>query len=334
MEVLNAINETILKMDWLDKLVGYIIGLIPGLGHDSSFGHIVQYFVFDVIKIMLLLSVLIFIISYIQTYFPPTRVKRILGRFGGFFGNFVAASLGVLTPFCSCSSIPIFIGFTKSGLPLGMTFSFLITSPLSDLAAVAVLASVFNIKLALAYMILGMALGIAGGAVIQSLRMEKFVEEFVRGENSEDYDDLPMSQRERRSFARGMVKQILGNVWKFILLGVALGAIIHNWIPREFIESVLGKKSILAPVIATAIGVPIYADIFGTIPVAEALVAKGVGVGTVLSFMMAVTALSAPSILMLRKVLKPRLLWTFVGVTCTGILIIGYFFNAFGGFLL
>ncbi|MBN2248606.1 MAG: permease, partial [Coriobacteriia bacterium] len=280
------------------------------------------------------LSALIFAISYVQSYFPPERTKKILGRFSGIGGNILGALLGTITPFCSCSSIPLFIGFTSAGLPIGVTFSFLISSPLVDLASVLLLASVFNWKIALAYVFVGLVLAVVGGSIISALKLERFVEPFVYGSHLADADLPDLTARDRLAFAREAVADIIKRVWIYVLAGVAIGATIHGWIPESWVAAVLGDKNPLSVVLATAIGVPMYADIFGTLPIAEALVGKGVGLGTVLAFMMAVTALSLPSLVMLKKVVKTPLLATFFGLVVTGILIIGYSFNAIGAWFL
>lgn len=325
------LNDQLLKMLWLNDLVGAFVEKVLRLPLSERPGASVQFFLYDTVKIFVLLSALIFAISYVQSYFPPERTKRILGRFGGIGGRVLGALLGTITPFCSCSSIPLFIGFTSAGLPLGVTFSFLISSPLVDLASVILLASIFNWKIAIAYVITGLVLAVAGGSAISALKLERYVEPFVYGSHLTDADLPEMTRRDRISFAWQAVVDIVKRVWPYVLAGVGIGAVIHGWIPAEWVAAVLGEKNPFSVVIATLIGVPMYADIFGTLPIAEALVAKGVGLGTVLSFMMAVTALSLPSLVMLKKVVKWPLLATFFGLVVTGILIIGYAFNALGG---
>jgi uncharacterized membrane protein YraQ (UPF0718 family) len=289
---------------------------------------------YDVIKILILLTVLIFISSYIQSYFSPERTRRILGKFKGVPANIIGALLGTVTPFCSCSSIPIFIGFTKAGLPIGVTFSFLISSPLVDLASVILLASIFNWRIAIAYVFVGLIIAVVGGSVISAFKMEKYVEDFVRDrtglENSSDIIEYKMTRKERIRYALDQVKEIIKRVWVYIIIGVGIGAVIHGFIPEAFISLILGKENSFSVIIATLLGIPMYADIFGTLPIAEALVNKGVGIGTVLAFMMAVTALSLPSIVMLKKVIKTKLLMTFVGIVTIGIIVVGYLFNGFG----
>jgi uncharacterized membrane protein YraQ (UPF0718 family) len=330
---LSWLNDVLLKMSWLNELVGRFVSGVLRLPLNGQLGSSIQFFLYDSIKIFVLLSVLIFLISYVQSYFPPERTKKILGRFGGLGGMTLAALLGTITPFCSCSSIPLFIGFTSAGLPLGVTFAFLISSPLVDLASVMLLASIFNWATAVAYVVVGLVLAVGGGLIISRLKMERYVEPFVFGSHLADADLPQLTRRDRSAFAREQVTGIVKKVWPYVLAGVAIGSLIHGWIPAVFISSVLGSRNPFAVIIATAIGVPMYADIFGTLPIAEALVAKGVGLGTVLAFMMAVTALSLPSLIMLKKVVKTPLLATFFAIVVVGIVIIGYTFNAFGGLL-
>lgn len=328
------LNDALLKMTWLNDLVGALVENVFGLPIDGRVGASVQFFIYDTIKIFVLLSTLIFAISYVQSFFPPERTRRILGRFSGVWANTLGALLGTITPFCSCSSIPLFIGFTSAGLPIGVTFSFLISSPLVDLASVILLASVFNWKIAIAYVLVGLVLAVIGGTVISALKLERFVEPFVYGAQLADADLPELTRRDRVSFAWLAVVDIVKKVWPYVLGGVGIGAVIHGWIPESFISTVLGESNPFSVVMATFVGVPMYADIFGTLPIAEALAAKGVGIGTVLAFMMAVTALSLPSLIMLKKVVKTPLLATFFGIVVVGILVIGYTFNAFSGLLL
>ncbi|WP_072744333.1 permease [Sporanaerobacter acetigenes] len=325
----NWINDQMLKMKWLFELVEKLVENVFGLSMESKIGGSVHFFIYDTIKIFILLSVLIFLISYIQSYFPPERTKKILGRIRGIKGNIIGALLGTITPFCSCSSIPIFIGFTSAGLPIGVTFSFLISSPMVDLASLMLLMSFFGGKIAIAYVVVGVVLAVIGGAIIQKLNMEKYIEDYVWSVESADVELDELTRKDRVDFSRNQVRDIVGRVWPYILIGVGIGATIHNWIPQHVIEKILGENNPFSVLIATLIGIPIYADIFGTIPIAEALVAKGVGIGTVLSFMMAVTTLSLPSMIMLSKVVKPKLLMTFITIVTIGIIIIGYGFNAF-----
>ncbi len=304
-----------------------------GLPISSRIGGSIHFFLYDTIKIFILLSVLIFVISYVQSYFPPERTRRILGRMNGVSANIFGALLGTITPFCSCSSIPLFIGFTRAGLPIGVTFSFLISSPLVDLASVLLLASIFNWKIALAYVIVGLILAVVGGTVMGKMRLEKYVEPFVYGEAT-DINEPKMRRCDRLRFALDQVGSIIKKVWLYILIGVAIGAAIHNWIPQNIISGLLGQQNWYSVPLATLIGVPMYADIFGTLPIAEALVGKGAGIGTVLAFMMAVTALSLPSMVLLKKVVKTKLLLIFAGIVIVGILIIGFSFNALSFLLL
>lgn len=284
---------------------------------------------YDVLKITVLLCFLIFLISYIQSYFPPERSKKILGRFRGIGANCIAALLGTVTPFCSCSSIPLFIGFTSAGLPLGVTFSFLISSPMVDLGSLILLMSIFGAKVAIVYVLLGLVIAVIGGTLIEKLHMEQYVEDFIKSASAVDIDSPTLTQKERLVYAKDQMLSTFKKVLPYILIGVGIGAIIHNWIPESWIQTVLGSNNPFGVVLATLIGVPMYADIFGTIPVAEALLAKGAQLGTILSFMMAVTTLSLPSIIMLRKAVKPKLLGLFIGICTAGIILVGYLFNAF-----
>lgn len=326
------IQDQILGMQWLNDLIRALLQAL-GVDTEGRLGGSFQFFIYDTVKITLLLCVLIFLISYIQSYFPPERSKRILGRFHGTGANIVAALLGTVTPFCSCSSIPLFIGFTSAGLPIGVTFSFLISSPMVDLGSLVLLMSVFGAKIAVAYVLVGLVIAVAGGLLIERLHMEKYVEQLsstgIPGTEPEE-----LTQRERLTYAGCQTRQTFRSVFPYIIVGVGIGALIHNWIPTEWIELILGSDNPFAVILATTIGIPMYADIFGTIPIAEALLAKGAQLGAVLSFMMAVTTLSLPSLIMLRKVVKPRLLWTFVGICTIGIIIVGYFFNALQSHLL
>ncbi|MDD2580130.1 MAG: permease [Eubacteriales bacterium] len=334
------LNDQMLKMTWLydlvERLVEKVFGLpVPMAGQtemtsSERIGGSVHFFIYDTIKIFILLSVLIFTISYIQSFFPPERTRQILGRFKGIGANILGALLGTITPFCSCSSIPLFIGFTSAGLPIGVTFSFLISSPLVDLASVLLLASIFNWRIAIAYVVVGLILAVIGGSMISRLRLEKYVESFVYTSNLVEADVPAMTRKDRLRFARDQVSDIIHKVWLYVLIGVGIGAAIHNWIPENIIAAILGKDNVFSVLIATVVGMPMYADIFGTLPIAEALVTKGVGIGTVLAFMMAVTALSLPSLILLKKVVKTKLLVVFTGIVAVGILIIGYTFNAFG----
>lgn len=334
MIVFEWLNNQLLKMEWLSSLVTLLVQNVFGLDVNSQVGGSIHFFIYDVIKIFILLSVLIFLISYIQSYFPPERTKKILGGFNGITANILGALLGTVTPFCSCSSIPLFIGFTSAGLPIGVTFSFLISSPLVDLASIILLASIFNWKVAIAYVIVGIILAVVGGTTISKLKLEKYVEPFVYSNNAIELEQEELTRLDRVNFAKDQVIFIIKKVWLYILIGVGIGAAIHNWIPQPLIAAVLGQDKWFSVILATIVGVPMYADIFGTLPIAEALVAKGVGIGTALSFMMGVTALSLPSLIMLKKVVKTKLLAIFFGVVTLGIIIIGYVFNAFGYLLI
>jgi uncharacterized membrane protein YraQ (UPF0718 family) len=328
------LNDFFLKMTWLDQGVKWILSEFINLDQESMLFSSLSFFIYDVIKIFILLAVLIYIASYIQSYFSPERTRDILSKHKGYKANTIGALLGTVTPFCSCSSIPIFIGFTKAGLPIGVTFSFLISSPLVDLASVILLASIFNWKTAIAYVVVGLLIAIIGGSLISFFKMEKYVEEFVMKKRELTHEvvqmeELPMTKKERRVYSVEQVKEIIKKVWIYIFIGVGIGAIIHGVIPQTFIETILGKDNIFSVLIATVLGIPMYADIFGTLPIAEALVLKGVGIGTVLAFMMAVTALSLPSIIMIKKVVKTKLLIMFIGIVTVGIIGMGYLFNAF-----
>lgn len=323
----------ILGMRWLNDLIG---NGLTSIGFDISkrLGGSIQFFIYDIIKILILLSVLIFIISYIQSYFPPERTKQILGKYRGITANSMGALLGTVTPFCSCSSIPLFIGFTNAGLPIGVTFSFLISSPLVDLGAFVLLMSIFGFKISLAYVVVGLILAILGGSLIERLKMEDEIEQYIRAAGSVDIEVPDLTKKDRLIYAKEQMQNTVKKVCLYVFIGVGIGALIHNWIPTEVIQGILGKDNPFSVLIATVVGIPMYADIFGTLPIAEALFSKGIGLGTILSFMMAVTALSLPSIIMLRKAVKPKLLGVFVLTVSVGIVIVGYFFNAFSFLLI
>jgi len=314
-------------MNWLNEVIGSGLSALE-LDIDNRWVASLQFFIYDTIKIVVLLCVLIFIISYIQSYFPPERTKKILGRFRGIGANTIAALLGTVTPFCSCSSIPLFIGFTSAGLPLGVTFSFLISSPMVDLGSLVLLMSIFGAKVAIIYVVLGLVIAIVGGTVIEKLHMEKYVESFISKGGNVDIEAPDLTRRDRLVFAKEQVAETFKKVFPYILVGVGIGAVIHNWIPQEWIVKALGTGNPLAVPLATIVGIPIYADIFGTIPIAEALFGKGAQLGVVLAFMMGVTTLSLPSLIMLSKAIKPKLMAIFIGVCAVGIIIVGYFFNA------
>ncbi len=319
-------NDQLLRMQWLSDLVTAGVQSV-GLDPTSRIGGSVQFFVYDVIKIFILLSVLILVISYVQSYFPPERTRRMLGGRSGIGANILGALLGTITPFCSCSSIPLFIGFTAAGLPLGVTFSFLISSPLVDMASVILLASIFSWPIALAYVAVGLGVAVIGGTLIGKMGMEDQIATFVRNVPVSAVE-MTMTRPERLAYAKDQVIEIVSRIWPFVLIGVGIGAAIHNWVPQDTVSALLGQDKWWAVPVATLVGIPMYADIFGTLPIAEALVGKGVGLGTVLAFMMAVTALSLPSLIMLKRVIRVRLLATFTGVVTLGILTIGFTFNA------
>ena len=332
MEVLKSIGlfiqNQILGMKWLNVVIRNGLSAI-GVDVSTRIGGSILFFIYDIIKITVLLCFLIFIISYIQSYFPPERSRKILGQFHGIWANMIAALLGTVTPFCSCSSIPLFIGFTSAGLPLGVTFSFLISSPMVDLGSLVLLMSIFGAKVAVAYVVVGLIIAVLGGTLIEKMHMEKYVEEFIRSASGVDIELPDLTITDRLIYAKDQMTGTFRKVFPYILIGVGVGAIIHNWIPEHIIQTVLGNNNPFAVILAVIVGVPMYADIFGTIPVAEALLAKGAQLGTIISFMMAVTTLSLPSIIMLKKAIKPKLLGLFVGICTGGIIIVGYLFNIF-----
>lgn len=330
MEIIKTVwmffQEQILGMKWLQGLIGNGLEAI-GLDTGSMLGGSLQFFLYDVIKIFVLLSVLIFGISYIQSYFPPERTKKILGRFHGIGANLIAALLGTVTPFCSCSSIPLFMGFTSAGLPVGVTFSFLISSPMVDLGSLVLLMSVFGARVAVMYVILGLVIAVIGGTMLEKMGMSRYVEDFIKNAPYIETEQERLTRRDRLLFARDQLMNTIKKVAPYIFIGVGIGAVIHNIIPQTWVENLLGGDNPFAVVLATLVGVPMYADIFGTIPVAESLLFKGAGLGTILSFMMAVTTLSLPSMIMLKKAVKPRLLAAFIGICTVGIIVVGYLFN-------
>ena len=332
MNLWDFIQNQILGMKWLNEVIGSLLQT-SGVDIASRWGGSIQFFLYDVIKITILLCVLIFIISYIQSYFPPERSKKILGRFHGLGANTLAALLGTVTPFCSCSSIPLFIGFTSAGLPVGVTFSFLISSPMVDLGSLVLLMSIFGTKIALVYVIFGLIIAVTGGTIIEKLHMERYVEDFIKNASNVDIDSPELTREDRIIFAKDQVISTFKKVFPYILIGVGIGAVIHNWIPESIVEDVLGGNNPFGVILATLVGVPMYADIFGTIPIAEALLYKGAQLGPVLSFMMAVTTLSLPSLILLRKAVKPKLLGLFITICTIGIIIVGYLFNALQPFL-
>jgi len=326
MGVWTFFQNQILGMQWLNAVIGALLEAL-GLDVTGRVGGSVQFFLYDVVKITILLCALIFVISYIQSYFPPERSRRILGRFRGLWANAVSALLGTVTPFCSCSSIPLFMGFTSAGLPVGVTFSFLISSPMVDLGSLVLLTGIFGFRVAAVYVLVGLVLAVMGGTIIEKLHMERYVEDFILSAGGVDLEAPSLTRRDRLMYAREQMTGTFRKVFPYILVGVGIGAVIHNWIPQDYVEAVLGGGNPFGVVLATLVGVPMYADIFGTIPVAEALLSKGAQLGTVLSFMMAVTTLSLPSMIMLRKAVKPRLLALFIAICTVGIILVGYLFN-------
>lgn len=334
MNAFNFFTEQILGMKWLSNLITIFVENILKLDVSSRIGGSIQFFIYDTIKIFILLTVLIFFISYIQSYFPPEKTKRILTKFKGISGSTISALLGTVTPFCSCSSIPIFIGFSNAGLPLGVTFSFLISSPMVDMASLLLLASFFGMKISIVYVVLGLLIALIGGTIISKLNMEGEIRTY--NEKTRDlYDESEdFNQKQRLNYALDDTKIIVKNVYKYVLIGVGIGALIHNWIPQDVILAILGNENPFSVLIAAVVGIPMYADIFGTIPIAEALFMAGVPIGTILAFMMSVTALSLPSIIMLSKVVKPKLLVIFVGIVTVGIVVTGYLFNSFSFLLM
>lgn len=326
------IQEQILGMKWLNEFVGWLLSAV-GVNITSRLGESVQFFVYDVIKITILLCVLIFVISYIQSYFPPERSRSILSHYDGIVANMISALLGTVTPFCSCSSIPLFMGFTSAGLPVGVTFSFLISSPMVDLGSLVLLMSIFGSKIAIVYVILGLVIAVVGGSIIEKLGMDAYVEDSVKNAHMPVIDNEKLTYKDRVDFAKEQVTDTFKKVFPYIIVGVGIGAVIHNWIPESWVTAILGSRNPFGVILATLIGIPMYADIFGSIPVAEALLDKGAQLGTVLSFMMAVTTLSLPSLIMLKKAIKPRLLVTFIIICAIGIILIGYLFNLLQHFI-
>lgn len=325
-QIWDFIQNQILGMKWLNELIGTLLTAF-GLDVSGRIGSSIQFFIYDTIKIFVLLGFLIFVISYIQSYFPPERTKKILGRFHGIGANIIGALLGTVTPFCSCSSIPLFIGFTSAGLPLGVTFSFLISSPMVDLGSLVLLMSIFGWKVAVAYVVFGLVVAVVGGTLIEKLHLENQVEDFIRNAKSLDVEAEKLTFKDRVKYSWEQVLETAKKVLPYVLIGVGIGAVIHNWIPEEWIVKALGGNNPFGVILATVAGVPMYADIFGTIPIAEALLAKGALLGVVLSFMMGVTTLSLPSMIMLRKAVKPKLLGIFIAICTVGIILVGYFFN-------
>lgn len=334
MEIFKWLNDQLLRMEWLSHIVKLFVENVLSFKTNTPLGGSVHFFIYDVIKIFILLAVLIFLVSWIQSYFPPERSRKILGKFNGVTANIVGALLGTITPFCSCSSIPLFIGFTSAGLPIGVTFSFLISSPLVDLASIILLASVFNWSIALVYTGIGIVLAVIGGTIISKFNMDQYVADFAKKPSPQGGIVESLNNRERLQFSIDQVKDVFQRVWIYVLVGVGIGAGIHNWIPESLIISTLGNQNWWSVPVATFLGVPMYADIFGTLPIAEALLKKGIGIGTVLAFMMSVTALSIPSMILLKKVVKTPLLLLFIAIVTVGIMIIGYILNNISNLLI
>ena len=327
------IQDEIFGMKWLNRLIGFLLNTC-GLDTENKVGGSLQFFIYDTIKILVLLGVLIFVITYIQSYFPPERTKKILGRFHGIGANCIAALLGTVTPFCSCSSIPLFMGFTSAGLPLGVTFSFLISSPMVDLGSLVLLMSIFGWKVAVIYVVVGLLIAVAGGTLIEKLHLEDQVEEFIRNGKRIDTPQNELTKRERLKYAWEQVVGTPKKVLPYVIAGVGIGAFIHNWIPEEWVVRVLGTGNPFGVIIAAICGIPMYADIFGCIPIAEALVEKGAKLGVVLAFMMGVITLSLPSMIMLKKAIKPKLLGIFIAICTVGIILVGYFFNLIQSYII
>jgi len=331
--VWDFIQDEIFGMKWLNRLIGFLLNTC-GLDTENKVGGSLQFFIYDTIKILVLLGVLIFVITYIQSYFPPERTKKILGRFHGIGANCIAALLGTVTPFCSCSSIPLFMGFTSAGLPLGVTFSFLISSPMVDLGSLVLLMSIFGWKVAVIYVVVGLLIAVAGGTLIEKLHLEDQVEEFIRNGKRIDTPQNKLTKRERLKYAWEQVAGTAKKVLPYVIAGVGIGAFIHNWIPEEWVVRVLGTGNPFGVIIAAICGIPMYADIFGCIPIAEALVEKGAKLGVVLAFMMGVITLSLPSMIMLKKAIKPKLLGIFIAICTVGIILVGYFFNLIQSYII
>lgn len=317
----------IFNFGWLYDLIKILVEDVFGLQMGTMLGESVHFFFYDVIKIIILLSLMIFLVTYIRSYFPLEKTKGIIEKHGGVSAHIMASLLGIVTPFCSCSSIPLFIGFVEAGIPIGVTFSFLITSPIVNEAAFAVLLGSFGWKIAAIYVVTGVVVGVVGGLIIRMLKMEKEVEGYVYEIKTGKAVVENLSQKERVDFAFSHVLEIVKKIWIFLLIGIGIGALIHGWAPAEILSKYAGRDNPIAVVVAVVFGIPLYSNALGTIPIAEALINKGVGIGTALSFMMAVTALSLPEMVLLRKVIKPKLIAAFVVITGIAIIIVGYLFN-------
>lgn len=307
-----------------DYIVFTLIGLVPG----SRSGEALNFFIYDTIKIFILLSVIIFVVAIIRSWFPPARTKRILSHKREYVGNVMAAILGIVTPFCSCSAVPLFIGFVESGVPLGVTFSFLISSPMVNEVALIMLWGLFGWRIALVYIGTGLLVAIVAGIVIGRLKMERYVQDYVWEMQVGNSEITIMTFREKLDYAREYTLGLLKNIWPYVIIGIGIGAFIHGYVPQDFLAKWAGRDNPFAVPVAVALGVPLYSNAAGVIPIVQALTAKGMAIGTVLAFMMAVTALSLPEAVILSNVLKKPLLATFFGIVATAIVIVGYLFNA------
>jgi uncharacterized membrane protein YraQ (UPF0718 family) len=307
----------------------YITYGLLKLGHGSHLADAIDFFIYDTIKIFLLLSVIIFVVSTIRSFFPPEKTKRILSHKKEFIGNILAALLGIVTPFCSCSAVPLFIGFVEAGIPLGVTFSFLISSPMVNEVAVVLLFGLFGWKVTAIYVGAGLFVAIFGGLIIGKLKLEKWVEEYVyQFHSGQEYELIKQNFKERLLYARRNTEDILKRVWLFILVAIGIGGFIHGYVPQDFLTHYAGNGNVFAVPVAVLLGVPLYSNAAGIIPIVYALMEKGLSMGTVLAFMMAVTALSFPEMIILRKVLKVPLLGVFIGIMTATIIAVGYLFNA------
>jgi len=307
-----------------DYIVFTIIGLLPG----SHSGEALNFFIYDTLKIFLLLAVIIFVVAVIRTSFPPEKTKRMLSHKREYVGNVLAALLGIVTPFCSCSAVPLFIGFVESGVPLGVTFSFLISSPMVNEVALIMLWGLFGWKIALIYIGTGLVVAIVAGIVIGKLKMEKYVQDYVWEMQVGNAEIVQLTFREKLDYARDYTLDLLKKIWPYVVVGVGLGAFIHGFVPQDFLVRWAGRDNPFAVPVAVALGVPLYSNAAGVIPIVHALMEKGMAIGTVLAFMMAVTALSLPEAIILKNVLKNRLLAVFFGIVAMAIVCVGYLFNA------
>lgn len=313
--------------NWLNHLITSLVENVFHLSRETHLGESVHFFFYDTVKILILLSFMIFVISYLRTFFQPQKTKELLEKIHGPKAHLAASLLGIITPFCSCSSIPIFIGFIEAGIPLGVTFSFLVTSPIVNEAAFVVLWAAFGWKVAVTYMVMGVLIGVVSGLIIGRFNPKKYLNPKLFDQEGFNQVRLGMTQKERLAYAREHVADIIKRIWIYLLIGIAIGGAIHGWAPEEILAKYAGPDNPLAVLVAVLAGVPLYANAIGTIPIAEALIGKGVGMGTALAFMMAVTALSVPEMVLLRKVMKPRLIAIFVATASIGILLVGFLFN-------